>query len=128
MLPKLGYVEDIMDIFESPLEIQSVGCLPYTFHHPERSNKPSHKLYSTSQVKCLRRKQHLFSHLMFLQLVVLVVVALLVLLGFLEMILGILDKLLDVLYKVSSSRHPTLVSHNSINRQPNLFPIHKLKW
>ena len=65
---------------------------------------------------------------MFLEMVVLVKVALLVLLGSLEMIFGILDKLLDVLYKVSSSRHPTLISHNSINRQTNLSPIHKLKW
>ena len=53
---------------------------------------------------------------MLLQLVVLVKVALLILLGSLEMILGFLDKLLDVLYKVSSSRHPTLISHNGINR------------
>ena len=53
---------------------------------------------------------------MFLQLVVLIELALLVLLGSLEMILGMLDKLLDMLYKVSSSRHPTLVFHNSINR------------
>ena len=53
---------------------------------------------------------------MFLKLVVLVKVALLILLGSLEVILGILDKLLDVLYKASSSRHPTLISHNSINR------------
>ena len=116
MLPKLGCVEDIMDTSESPPQIQSVGCLPYTFHHPERSNKPSPKLLSTSQVKCPQRNQHLLSYLMFLQSVVLVEVALLVLLGLLEMILSILDKLLDVLYKVSSSRHPTLVSHDSINR------------
>ena len=64
---------------------------------------------------------------MLIQLVVLVKVALLVLLGSLEMIFGILDKLLDVLYKVSSSRHPTLISHNSISRLSNLFPIPKLK-
>ena len=53
---------------------------------------------------------------MLLQLVVVVEVVLLVLLGSLEMILDILNKLLDMLYKDSSSRHPTLVSHNSINR------------
>ena len=53
---------------------------------------------------------------MFLQLVVLIKVALLVLLGSLKIILGIVDKLLDMLYKVSTSIHPTLVSHNSINR------------
>ena len=116
MLAKLGDVEDIVNIFESPPEIQSVGCLPNTLQHPERSYKPSPKLPSTCQVKCLRREQHFFSHLMFLQSVVLVEVALLVLLGSLEMILGLLDKLLDVLYKVSSSRSPTLTSHNSINR------------
>ena len=54
--------------------------------------------------------------MVFLKAVVLIKAALLVLLGSLEMILGILDKLLNVLYKVSSSRHPTLVLHNSINR------------
>ena len=116
MLAKLGDVEDIVNIFESPPEIQSVGCLPNTLQHPERTYKPSSKLPSTCQVKCLRREQHLFSHLMFLQSVVLVKVALLVLLGSLEMILGLLDKLLDMLYKVSNSRSPTLTSHNSINR------------
>ena len=53
---------------------------------------------------------------MLLQTVVLVEIALLILLGSLEMILGLLNKLLDVLYKVSSSRSPTLTSYNSINR------------
>ena len=105
-----------MDIFESPHDIQSVGSLPNMVQHPERSNKPSLKLPSTSQVKYLRREQHFFSHLMFLQSVVLVEVALLVLLGSLKMILGILKKLLDMLNEARSSRHPTLVPHNSINR------------
>ena len=50
------------------------------------------------------------------QAVVLIEVELPILLGSLEMILGILDKLLDVLYKAGSSRDPTLVSQNSINR------------
>ena len=116
MLAKLGDVEDIMDIFESPPEIQSVSCLPNSLHHPERSNKPCPKLPSTSQVKCLRREQHFFSHLLFLYSVVLVKVVLLVLLGSLDMILGILYKLLDILYKVSSSRHATLISHNGKHR------------
>ena len=116
MFAQLGDVEDIMDIFESPPKIKSISCLPESLHYPERFNKSSPKLLSTCQVKCLRREQHLFSHLMFPQTVVLVKVALLVLLGSLEMIFGLLDKLLDMLYKVSSSRHPTLVSHNSINR------------
>ena len=53
---------------------------------------------------------------MLLKSVVLVEVVLLVLLGFLEMILGILDKLLNVLYAVSSSRPPTLMPNNCINR------------
>ena len=74
------------------------------------------KLPKTYQVKCFRREQNSFSHQLFLQLVVLIKVALLVLLDSLEIILCILDKLLDMLYKVSSSGHPTLVSHNSINR------------
>ena len=116
MLAKLGDVEDIVNIFESPPEIQPVGSLPHTLQHPERSNKPSPKLPSASQVKCLRREQHFFSHLMLLQSVVLVQIVLLILLGSLEMILGLLDKLQDVLYKVSSSRTPTLTSHNSTNR------------
>ena len=40
---------------------------------------------------------------MLLQSIMLVKVALLILLGSLEMILGLLDKLIDVLYKISSS-------------------------
>ena len=116
MLVKLRNVEDIMNIFKSPPEIQSVGSLSNSLQHPERSNKPSPKLPSTCQVKCPRREQHFFSDLMFLKLVVLVEVALLVLLGSLEIILGLLDKLLDVLYIVSRSRSPTLTYHNSINR------------
>ena len=91
MLAKLGDVEDFVDIFESPSEIQSVSCLPNSLHHPERSNKSSSKFLSTSQVKRLQREQHFLSHLMFLKSVVLIKVALLVLLGSLEMILGIQD-------------------------------------
>ena len=109
-------MEDIMNIFESPPEIQSVSCLPNMLQHPERSNKPSLKLPSPSQVKCLRTQQHFFSHLMLLKFFLLFEVALLVLLGSLEMILGTLDKLLNVLYKVNSSRPPTLMPYNCINR------------
>ena len=97
MLAKLGDVEHIVKILESPPEIQPVGSLPNTLQHPERSHKPRSKLPSPIQVKCIRREQHLFSHPMLLKLVVLVKVALLVLLGSLDMILGILDKLLNVL-------------------------------
>ena len=113
---KLGDVEDIVNILESPSEIQPVGSLPNMLQHPKRSYKPRPKLPSPSQVKCLRREQHFFSHLMLLQVVVLAKVVLLILLGLLEMILGILDKLLDILYKVSCSRSPTLNSRNSISR------------
>ena len=116
MLAKLGDVEDIVNIFKSPPEIQSTNSLPYTLQHPKRSNKPRPKLLSPSQVECLRREQHFFSHQMLLKSVVLVKVALLVLLGFLEMILGILNKLLNVLYKINSSRPPTLMPNNYINR------------
>ena len=116
MLSKLGDIEDIVNIFESPPEIQSVGSLSNSLQHPERSNKPSSKLPSPSQVKGLRREQHFFSHLMLLKLVVLVKVALIVLLGSLEMILGILDKLLNMLYEVNSSRLPTLMPKDCINR------------
>ena len=116
MLAKLRNVEDIVNIFESPPEIQPVSCLPNMLQHPEISNKPSPKLLNSSQVKCFQKEQHFFSHLILLQMVVLLKVVLLILLGSLEMILGLLDKLLDVLYKVISSQSPTLTSHNSINR------------
>ena len=53
---------------------------------------------------------------MLLKPVVLVKVALLILLGSLEIIFGILDKLLNVLCKVNSSRPPTLMPNNCINR------------
>ena len=58
----------------------------------------------------------------------LVKVALLVVLCFLQVVCGVLDYLLDMLSEVSCIRHPTLVTHNDINRQPNLFPIYQLKW
>ena len=116
MLAKLGNLENIMNIFESPPEIQPVGNLPNILQHPERTYKPIPKLPSPSQVKCLRREQHFFSHLMLPKSLVFVKVALLVLLGSLEMILGILDRLLNVLYEVNSSRPPTLMPNNSINR------------
>ena len=109
-------MEDIVNIFESPPEIQSVSSLPNTLQHPERSNKPRPKLLSLSQVKCLRREQQFFSHLLLLKPVVFVKVALLILLGSLEMILGLLDKLLNMLCKLNSSRPPTLMPNNCINR------------
>ena len=105
-----------MNILESPPKIQPVGSLPNTLQHPARTYKPRPKLLSPSQVKCLRREQHFFSHLMLLKSVVLVKVALLVLLGSLEMILGILHMLLNVLYEVNSSIPPTMMPSNSINR------------
>ena len=40
MLFKLGDMEDIVNILEHAPEVQSVGCLPYVLHHPERSYKP----------------------------------------------------------------------------------------
>ena len=56
--------------------------------------------------------------------VMLVKVALLVVLFFLQVVLGVLNYLLDVLSEVRCIRHPTLVTHNDINRQPNLLPIY----
>ena len=56
MLSKLGHVEDIVDILESTLEIQTVGCLTYALHHPERSYKPSSELPGACQMKGLRRE------------------------------------------------------------------------
>ena len=61
---------------------------------------------------------------MLLQPVMLVKVVLLVVLCSLQVLLGILNYLLDVLSKVSCIRHLT---HNNINRQLNLFPIYNLK-
>ena len=116
LLAKLGNMEDILNMFESPLEIQPVSSLPNKFQCPKRTHKPSPKLPSPSQVKCLQREQHLFSHLILLKLVVLVEVALLVLLGSLEMIFSLLDKLLNVLHEVKSSRPPILMPNNCINR------------
>ena len=64
---------------------------------------------------------------MLLKPVMLVKVALLVVLCFLQVILGFLNYLLDVLSEVSCIRHLTLGTHNDINRQLNLFPIQHLK-
>ena len=49
---------------------------------------------------------------MLLKSVVLVKIALQILLGSLKMIFGLLDKLLNVLYKVNSSRPTTLMPNN----------------
>ena len=65
---------------------------------------------------------------MLLYLVILVKVVLPVVLCFLQVVLGVLNYLLDVLSEVSCIRHPTLVTHNDINQQPNLFPIYQFKW
>ena len=56
MLFKLGDMEHIVNILEPTPEVQSVGCLPYALHHPERSYKPSPDLPSTFQIKGLRRE------------------------------------------------------------------------
>ena len=64
---------------------------------------------------------------MLLQPMMLIERVLLVVLCSLQVVLGVLDYLLDVLSEVSCIRHPTLVSHNDIDRQPNLFPRHQLK-
>ena len=65
---------------------------------------------------------------MLLQPVMLVKVALLVVLCFFQVVLGVLDDLLDVLSEVNCIRHFTLGTHNNINRQPNLFLIYHFKW
>ena len=65
---------------------------------------------------------------MLLQLVVLVKVALLVVLYSLQVVLGVLNYLLDVLSEMSCIRFITLGTHNDINRQPNLFLIYRFKW
>ena len=65
---------------------------------------------------------------MFLQPVMLVKVALLVVLCSLQVVLGVLNYLLDMLSEVGCIRHLTLGTHNDINRQPELFPMYHLKW
>ena len=65
---------------------------------------------------------------MLLQPTILVKVVLLVVLCSPQVILGVLNYLLDVLSEVGCIRHVTLGTHNDIDRQPNLFPIHNLKW
>ena len=47
MLLELGYVEDIVDLLESALEVKSIGHLSYMLHYPEWSHKPSSELHST---------------------------------------------------------------------------------
>ena len=64
---------------------------------------------------------------MLLQPVMLVKVALLVVLCSLKVVFGVLNYSLDVLSEVCCIRYLTLVTHNDINRQPKLFPIHQLK-
>ena len=44
VLAKLRDVEDIVNIFESPPEIQPVSSLPNSLQYPERTHKPSPKL------------------------------------------------------------------------------------
>ena len=57
----------------------------------------------------------------------LIKVALMVVLCFLQVVISIFNYLLDLLHKVNCIRDPTLVTHNDINWQPNLFCIHQFK-
>ena len=109
---KLGFMEDIVNTLETSPEVQSIGCLPYVFQHPERSYKPSSEIPSSGQMKSLQGQEHFFSQKMFLKSMILTEVVLLVVLGLLQMILG----MLDVLREVSCIRHPALIYHNDINR------------
>ena len=65
---------------------------------------------------------------MLLQPVMFIKVALLIVLCSLQVVLGVLNNLLDVLSEVNCIRNPTLVTHNDINKQHNLFPMHHFKW
>ena len=65
---------------------------------------------------------------MLLQPVMLVKVALLVVLCSFQVVFSILENSLDVLSEVSSIRNLTLVTHDDINMQFNLFLIYHLKW
>ena len=58
----------------------------------------------------------------------LIKVAFVVVLCSFQVILAVLNYLLDVLSEVSCIRPITLGTHNDINRQPNLFPMHNLEW
>ena len=65
---------------------------------------------------------------MLLQPMMLIKVALPVVLCSLQVVLGILNYLLDMLCEVSCIRYLILGTQDNINRQPNLFPIYHLKW
>ena len=65
---------------------------------------------------------------MLLDPVILIKVVFLVVLFFLQVVLGVLNYLLDVLSEVSCIRHLTLGIQNDINRQTDLLPIYYLKW
>ena len=56
MLFKLGDMEDIVYILEPAPKVQSVGCLHYILHRPQRSYKPSSDLLSTCQMNGLQRE------------------------------------------------------------------------
>ena len=125
---QLRHMEDIVDVFEPALDVKSIGCLSYTLQHPEWSHKSSSELPSTSKAKGFREEQHLFSKQMLLQLVMLVKIALLVVLCSLQVILGVLTNLLDVLSKVNCIRHLPMVAHNDINQKSILFHTQQFKW
>ena len=64
---------------------------------------------------------------MFLQPEMLVKLAFLVVLCSLQVVLGILNYLLNVLSEVHCIRHLAVGTHNNVNKQPNLFSIYHLK-
>ena len=128
VLLQLGYMEDIVDLLEPTLEVNSI-CYPfYAFHYPEWSHIPRSKLLSTCKMEGLQGQKHFFSYQMLLQPVMLVKIALLVVLWSLQVVLFVLNYLLDMLSEVSCIRHLTLGTYNDINRRLNLFPIYHFKW
>ena len=116
MLAKLGNVEDIVNIFEFPPEIQPVSSLPNTFQQPEKTYKPSSKLSESQPGEVSSKRAALLLPPDAPKSVVLVKIALLVFLSSLEMIFSLLDKLLNMLYEFISSRPPILMPNNCINR------------
>ena len=53
MLLKLGYMIDIVDLFEPALKVKSVSSLSYGLYYPERSHKPRSELPSTCKIESL---------------------------------------------------------------------------
>ena len=108
MLLQLGHMEDIMDLFEPALKVKSVCFLSYALYYPEWSYISRPKLPTTCKMEGLRGEWRFFAFQVLLQPVMLVKVALLVVLRSLQVVLGVLDYLPDVMSEVASGILPWL--------------------